>query len=403
MTADAIGAPAAAARRVDPNLILGAADGGIVLQNLVGFARLLRRAGISAGADKIEAAARALGVVGVARRADVFWALAAVFVERREQLDLFRQAFYLFWRARGAADDPPTREDDDLRGEKSRGEKASSRLLDDWESAARREMEIVAAPQAASAEEILRGKDFERMSDSEWRAARELAGRLRPRFAPIRIRRKRPAARGAIDLRRTARAALRAGGEAARWKKSRRIERPPRLVALLDISGSMSRYARAFAHFVVGAAGGGIETRAFLFGTRLSFVGRRLPADCDLAAARVAAAAADWGGGTQMTASLREFNRKWSRRVLGSRAIVLLATDGLERDFDAADLTREVWRIKRSCRRLLWLNPLLRYDGYEALARGAKIISEAADETRPIHNVESLADLALAVSQKYLD
>ena len=383
-----------------PNLFLAEADGGRLLDNLCRFARLLRRVGIAAGADKVCDAVFALEKTGVHSRGDVFWVLHSVFVRAPGEREAFARAFRIFWRA----SDPLGEALEILSG----GEK----VPDKNPPAARRTMEefaglgarVATAPSVevdasltADAVAVSREKDFEQMSAAEWRAASALAGRVAAALPAVATRRRRAAARGEWDARRTARAALRGGGVATRGMFSRRGERAPSVVALLDVSGSMAGYSRMFAHFVAGLAAGGLEVRAFLFGAELRAVSRKLGGDLDAAVGRIAAASGDWGGGTRLTESLRVFNRDWSRRVLASGATVLLATDGLERGGETADLEDEAGRLSRSARRFWWLNPLLRWEKYAALARGARVLSRRADAVLPIHNIRSLEELGAAL------
>jgi uncharacterized protein with von Willebrand factor type A (vWA) domain len=171
-------------------------------------------------------------------------------------------------------------------------------------------------------------------------------------------------------------------------------------VALLDISGSMSQYTRLFLHFLHAVTDARKRVHTFLFGTRLTNVTRALKQkDPDEALASVTANVADWSGGTRIATSLKRFNKLWARRVLTQGAIVLLITDGLERDPDER-LAFEVDRLHRSCRRLIWLNPLLRFSGFEARAKGIRAMLPHVDELRPIHNLESMAELVRALSDR---
>jgi uncharacterized protein with von Willebrand factor type A (vWA) domain len=161
----------------------------------------------------------------------------------------------------------------------------------------------------------------------------------------------------------------------------------------------MGRYSRMLLHFLHALANDRDRVSVFLFGTRLTNVTRLIARrDVDEALARVAKAVPDWDGGTRIGHCLATFNRDWARRVLAQGAVVLLITDGLERD-DAELLGIEMDRLHRSCRRLIWLNPLLRYDAYEPRSQGARAILPQVDEFRPVHNLASLKDLAAALSR----
>jgi hypothetical protein len=201
-----------------------------------------------------------------------------------------------------------------------------------------------------------------------------------------------------IDLRRTLRSSLKAGGAVIDLKFLGPRRKAPPLVALLDISGSMSQYTRLFLHFLHAVTDARKRVYTFLFGTRLTNVTRALRhKDPDEALAAVATSVVDWSGGTRIATSLRAFNRLWARRVLTQGAIVLLITDGLERD-GGDELAFEIDRLHRSCRRLIWLNPLLRFSGFEAKARGIRAMLPHVDELRPIHNLDAMADLVRALS-----
>jgi uncharacterized protein with von Willebrand factor type A (vWA) domain len=246
--------------------------------------------------------------------------------------------------------------------------------------------------------EQLRGMDFEKMSLEELARAKAAISRLRLPVQDIPTRRFAPDRHGArADLRATLRAALRSGGLIELKRKSPR-RRPPPLVVLCDISGSMSRYSRIFLHFMHTVTNDRDRVYTFVFGTRLTNITRYLRfRDVDLALDRVGEAVADWSGGTRIGHSIAEFNRLWSRRLLGQGAIVMLITDGLDRDAGTG-LAREMDRLHRSCRRLIWLNPLLRYEGFEPRSLGMRAMMPYVDEFRPVHNLASLEDLIGALS-----
>ena len=249
--------------------------------------------------------------------------------------------------------------------------------------------------------EVLRKKDFAQMSAAEIDAAKVAIKRLALSLDEVRTRRLKPDRHGhLIDLRRTLRASLKAGGAIIDLKYlGPRLKAPP-IVALLDISGSMSQYTRLFLHFLHAVTDARKRVGTFLFGTRLTNVTRALKAkDPDEALAACAASVQDWSGGTRIATSLKAFNKLWARRVLTQGAIVLLITDGLERD-GGERLAFEIDRLHRSCRRLIWLNPLLRFSGFEAKAKGIRAMLPHVDELRPIHNLESMAELVRALSER---
>jgi uncharacterized protein with von Willebrand factor type A (vWA) domain len=246
--------------------------------------------------------------------------------------------------------------------------------------------------------EILQKKDFAQMTSAEIAAAKEAMKRLVLPLAEIRTRRLKPHPRGhLIDIRRTLRASMKGGGDFIDLRFIGPKTKPPPIVALLDISGSMSQYSRIFLHFLHDLTDARKRVSTFLFGTRLTNVTRALrERDPDDALSACSASVPDWSGGTRIASSLHAFNKLWARRVLTQGAIVLLITDGLERDADDT-LAFEIDRLHRSCRRLIWLNPLLRFEGFEARARGIKTMLPHVDEFRPIHNLESMAGLVAAL------
>ena len=362
----------------------GAADSagggaGKLAVNIAHFGRLLRAAGLPVGTGRAVDAVRAVAAAGVGRRDDVYWALHAVFVDRHDQHALFDRAFELFWRgADPTADLRPASEDP---------------KADD-------EADAPDAALAYSPRESLRTRDFEAMSDGELAAAKRVIARMRPLLARIATRRYRPGDHGSrIDMRASLRAALRSGADIIPLRlKSPRLKVPP-LVVLCDISGSMSRYTRIFLHFLHALGRGHDRVHAFVFGTRLTNVTRLMRGrDVDAAVARVGAAVEDWDGGTRIGQCLRDFNRRWSRRVLGQGAVVLLISDGLDRDA-AVGLEAEVERLHKSCRRLIWLNPLLRYAGFEPKSLGIRAILPHVDDFRPVHDLASLEELTAALGR----
>jgi uncharacterized protein with von Willebrand factor type A (vWA) domain len=247
--------------------------------------------------------------------------------------------------------------------------------------------------------EQLRKADFDTMSTNEWAAAKRLLARFEPFFARRSTRRERPAANGhRVDLRAMLRSSARQGGEITGLTYRRRRTRPEPLVVIVDISGSMSRYSRMFLHFLHAITSGrdaaNHRVHSFLFGTRLTHITRQLAArDPDVAVSAVVQSVDDWSGGTRITQALHEFNFRWARRVMYGNPTVLLVTDGLEHG-DTEPLEREAERLSKSCRRLIWLNPLLRYEGFEPRAGGVRALLPHVDAFLPVHNLASLEDLA---------
>jgi uncharacterized protein with von Willebrand factor type A (vWA) domain len=376
---------------------------GRLAENIVYFARALRKAGIPVGPGAVLDVLAALQTAGVSTREDFYWTLHAVFVKRHEHSVLFDQAFRIFFRRRGYLDQllammlpqTPSAPQQPQPGSTRVHEALFSGLDDKLKK--QREVELDTRL-TVSDREVLQKKDFAQMTNAEIAAAKDAMKRLVLPLAEVRTRRLAPHPHGhLIDIRRTLRASLKGGGAFIDLRFIGPKTKPPPIVALLDISGSMSQYSRIFLHFLHALTDARKRVGTFLFGTRLTNVTRALrERDPDDALAACSASVPDWSGGTRIASSLRAFNKLWARRVLAQGAIVLLISDGLERDADDT-LAFEIDRLQRSCRRLVWLNPLLRFEGFEARARGIRTMLPHVDEFRPIHNLESMAALVAAL------
>jgi uncharacterized protein len=382
--------------------------GGKLADNITHFARALRKAGLKIGPGAVIDAVEAVEAIGIGSREEFYTALFCVFVKRHEDKAVFDEAFKLFWRSRELIAKmlqmmlPGT---PDI-GRKEKARAGQSRAADalvaekDRKSAKPQEPEIeFDARFTMSGSEVLRKTDFAQMTAKELAVAKLEIARLQLPFDEVRTRRFRPASRPIIfDARQTMRASMKTGGDLFLPKfKAHRTVHPP-LVILADISGSMSQYTRIFLHFLHAMTEKRRRVHTFLFGTRLTNVTRQMRhKDPDEALDACSAAVTDWSGGTRIGETLHEFNRLWARRVLGQGASVLLITDGLERD-SIEELETEMDRLHRSCRRLIWLNPLLRFEGFEARARGVRAMLPYVDEFRPVHNLDAIGDLVAALS-----
>ena len=378
---------------------------GQLFDRIVAFARLLRRAGIPIGPGAVIDALHAVEIARIGTKRDFYWTLHAVLVKRREHQPIFYEAFHRFWR-RDQADRvlremlPVTRTE----GVKSR---TAQRRVEEALGLQRRMPKQPKPPETSfdmrgtvSDIETLRRKDFAQMSAAELEDARRQIANLRMPDDDVTTRRFAPSPRGRIDLARTLRASVRSGGDLIELRfRAPRTRKPP-IVALVDISGSMSDYSRALLQFLHALTAKRRNVSSFLFGTRLTNVTRALRTrDADEALALCSQSASDWSGGTRIASALQEFNKRWSRRVLSQGAVVLLVTDGLERE-GGGELKREIDRLHRSCRRLTWLNPLLRFGGFEARAAGIRTMLPHVDELRPIHNLASLESLCAALTEQ---
>ncbi len=379
---------------------------GRLSENILYFARALRAAGMPVGPGAVLDALEALSVANIGTRDDFYWTLHAVFVKRHEHTILFDQAFRIFFRKRGyiekmIASMLPEIAPGSPKAPPPGAQRIQEALFSGINERDQSKSEVeLDARLTVSDREILQKKDFAQMTAAEIAAAKEAIARLALPLDEVRTRRLAPNRHGhIIDVRRTLRASMKAGGALIDLRYlGPRVKEPP-IVALLDISGSMSEYTRLFLHFLHAVTDARKRVTTFLFGTRLTNVTRAIrQRDPDEALSACSTNVADWSGGTRIGTSLHTFNKQWARRVLTQGAVVLLITDGLERDADDS-LAFEIDRLHRSCRRLIWLNPLLRFQGFEARAKGVQTMLPHVDELRPIHNLESMTDLVRALSR----
>lgn len=380
----------------------------MLAENIVHFSRILRTAGLSVGPDRVLAAMAAVEAVGLDRRDDVHAALSAVMLDRHEQQAIFDAAFDAFWR------DPKLLEQLMYlllpkvtgRGEKHLAPRAN-RIAEALAPPRRDEPPNPANQSAQEAlqfdtsftfsdRERLQRADFESMTTAEFELAKRLAEELPLPVDRVQRRRHEPAPRGRIDLRATL---LRMARQPQTLSPafSRARSELPTLVVLLDISGSMDRYARLLLHYVHGLTRRHLRVHTLTFGTRLTNITRALKnRDPDEAIKLADSQVQDWRGGTRIASCLAEFNQRWARRLLGANAALLLVTDGLDRD-EHGDLAHAAAQLRRNAHQIVWLNPLLRFDGFEPRAAGVRSLLPHVDRFLPVHNLASLADLGRAL------
>jgi hypothetical protein len=372
------------------------------------FARLLRAAGMRIGSDRVIDCVRALEIAGAQqfplRRDDWYWTMSAVLLSRHEQRPIFDQAFRIFWRDPKLAERMmqlmlPQAYGRAAKPEQQQGQRLTDALFGQKEEEQQTHRLELEARLTFSSREVLSRMDFDTMSAAELVEAKKMLAELRLPLPLLRTRRKRISAQGkTINLRATLRESLREGGDIIPLVRAAPTELHPPLVVLCDISGSMNPYSRMFLHFLHAITNDRDRVAVFVFGTRLTNITRQLRhRDVDVAMAKVADAIKDWSGGTRIGASLREFNFKWGRRVLAQNACVLLVSDGLDREAGEG-LAEEMERLAKSCRRLVWLNPLLRYEKFEARPAGVRAMLPHVDLFLPVHNLKSLVDLARTLS-----
>lgn len=392
-------------------------EDGQLSRNILWFARALRKAGLPIGTGRVIDAIRAVEAVGFTERRDFYWTLHACFVSRPEHRAVFNQVFRLYWRDPRYMEHmmslmlPAIRGVQEERAAEAAEKRAAEALLDGAnrdlpdqkeEPGAEEQVEIDASATMAR-EERLKTLDFEQMSVAEIAEAKRMLVKLALPVKPLPSRRLIADALGRrVDGRRTLRDSLRKGGEITALAHRAPATRWPNLVVICDISGSMSQYSRMVLHFLHAVANrkgqGWARVHGFTFGTRLTNITRHLrQKDVDAALKAAGAEAQDWSGGTRIGACLHAFNRDWSRRVLGQGAVVLLITDGLDRD-DTGQLGREMERLHLSARRLIWLNPLLRWEGFAPKATGIRAMMPHVDAFRAGHSIASLEALARAIS-----
>ena len=377
---------------------------GKLADNILLFARLLRAAGLQLGTGKIIHAIEAVNLVGVESQRNLHTALLSQFVTRHEQTPLFEQAFSLFWR------NPRLMEK--LMGAMLptvRTEKDQEQILRRLGEALYKSGELQTDPQEEEVElqanlsfsdrEILQSKDFEQMSEVELQIARNMLQKLKLPVPDVRSRRFQASKQKArIDMRKTLQQSLRNSATIPLQFKRNRV-RPPAIVVLCDISGSMAQYSRMFLHFMHAISNHRDRVHSFVFGTRLTNISRYLRnKDVDIALEATSRAVVDWSGGTRIGLCLEQFNRLWSRRVLSQGAVVILLTDGLDRG-EGDELQKQMDRLSKSCRQFIWLNPLLRYDKFEPKAQGILSMLPYVDVFRSAHSVQSLAELPDLLSQ----
>ncbi len=382
---------------------------GRLAENIVHFARALRAAGLPVGPDRVVTALKALEYAGIEDRSRVHAALSAVLIDRHEHQPVFDGAFNAFWRdlnlferlmyltlpqdqKSGSAEQQQRQQ----RVAEAMAGKPTPVIAADNADANEDEIEIEGAL-TPSARERLEKADFQSMSAAEFALAKKIAETLPLPLPPIVTRRFESSARGGLDLRAILRHSARDPFAAALARRRRQRREAP-LVVLIDISGSMERYSRMLLHWVHALTRARSSVSTFTLGTRLTDITRSMKhRDVDEALAAAGNHASDWNGGTRLQTCLAEFNRHHARRVLTGNAAVLLVTDGLEREEGAA-LGEEAARLRRLAHRVIWLNPLLRYEGFEPRAAGIRAILPHVDAFLPIHNLRSLADLGTSLA-----
>ena len=362
-----------------------------MLHVAVTFGRLLRRAGLATGPDRVVEFTRALEELDPTRREDVYWAGRVTLCSRREDLELYDKAFEAFWEGRKKPRTP--------RGPKLR---LSSPPIDSVQppkkSVEKNEKGEEAVRLRYSPVDVLRTKNFALYTAEEFAELHKLLADLKLSGALRRSRRLEPAPRGRHDPRRTLRGALRTGGEPMRHRFRRAKSQPRRVVLLCDISGSMAPYSRALLRFMHAGVISGEPLEAFVLGTRLTRLTRELATkDPDRALKSAAGAVKDWSGGTRLGDTIKEFVDRWGQRGMARGSVVVILSDGWDRG-DVEVLAEQMMRLSRLSYRVIWVNPLKAAPGYQPLAKGMAAALPYIDVFLSGHNFESLEELARVIA-----
>jgi len=383
--------------------ILGDARTGKLADNIAGFGRALRRAGLRVDAARIALAQEAAQLVGLERKDDLGAAMEAVLVSREQERIVFRELFDAYFRDPAVAHKLLAQMLPSAQGRKepAKRPRVSEALSPQKHSLARRPEHQVEFDAAMTASEQARLKhaDFNALTASEFHLVERLARDIALPVPQFEQRRMRPGMRGQrLHWSRTLRQAGRTGGELLVLRRMQRRRAPLPLLVLVDVSGSMERYARLLLAFLHAATRAHRRRDVFAFGTHLTDLtpAFRL-ADTDAMLAAASAAIDDFAGGTRLGASLATLREQHARRLVGRRTLVLVISDGLDTG-EPEDLARELDWLTHRCRRLLWLNPLLRFEGYAPLARGAAVLHSHAHAMLAVHNLEKLQDLARSLA-----
>ena len=401
----------------DPNIAdqLNTGSGEKLSDNVLYFARVLRSAGIPIGSGRILEAIKAINKIGLADKSIFYWALHSVFVHKNEHREIFDQTFKIFWKNPRLLEKmmqlalpklntgTPETSDADINRRVQEAFNTDNISEDNYVDASTEDELEFDAVMTYSESELLQGMDFEQMSYDEINKAKKVIAQMNLAIPQVKSRRfKSSSFRRKIDLRQSLKGANKFCGEYIPLRYKSRKDKNPPIIAICDVSGSMSRYSRMLLHFMHVLTTLRNDVHTFLFGTRLTNVTRFLRfKDVDEALAATSSAVEDWSGGTRIGDCLKEFNFNWSRRVLGPSAIVLFITDGLDRG-GGIGLSKQIKLIQNSSKRLIWLNPLLRYEEFAPKPTGVKAILPYVDEFRPIHSLESLDQLVDALSETNL-
>ena len=388
-------------------------DEGHLLENILHFSRVLRSAGLPIGTGQVVDGILAVECIGFNNRKDLYFTLESVFVSRYSHRYIFDQAFHIFWKNPNILERvssemlPNFNEDSNLIN--SSYKETNKRIYDAFyrnndieKSLEKKKESIYDSKFSYSDKEKFNQIDFETMSSNEIAQAKIAMQKINFSNSKIPTRRFHVCSTGKlIDIKSTIKSSTNTGSKAFKLRYREKKFTQPSLVVLCDISGSMSKYSRMFLHFMHSVTSDRDRVFTFVFGTQLTNVTRQLRSkDIDIALNEISSKVKDWAGGTRIGNSVHEFNKMWSRRLLSRGSIVLMISDGLDQK-STKSLSFEMERLHNSCKRLIWLNPLLRYKKYEAKAAGAAAILPHVDDLKTIHNLESIISISDALSEGF--
>ncbi|MDC0074286.1 VWA domain-containing protein [Alphaproteobacteria bacterium] len=389
------------------NSLLPKINNSHFIKNIIYFARILRKAGFNIGTREILLSIDSIRIINISNKEDFFWALHSVFVNKKADSYIFKLAFEIFWK-KSIINLPQNNSLINNAINSNEVENYNQRIAHAFFNNSGEEKKTNEIKEKSlnytlthSNKEKLKKIDFETMNKEELDSAKKAINSFNLSFTKITTRRFKKSKTGKyIDINTTIKSATKNLNSGILLNYKSKIRTPPPLVVICDISGSMSKYSRMFMHFMHAISNKKSKVFTFVFGTRLTNITHNLKhSDVDLALDKVSKQVKDWSGGTRMNSCMHEFNIKWAKRVLSHGSIVLMMSDGLDRE-NNLNLGKEIKRIKDSCRHLIWLNPLLRYEKYEPIASGAASIYPYVDELKTIHNIDSMAELCKVLSSK---
>lgn len=379
----------------------------IFINNILLFCNLVRRAGIPVGIDRSIIAVKAIQDTPLNSLDDLCEILLTILVTKRDHIGVFKNLFHLFWKQIKMPKDLTESDENSIKSEsekktdKKRNKKRDNIQITPTTNPPNQINRNSNTPLLASKITSIQTKDFQELSQEELKIAKEIITKMTLIDKPVKTRRwKKNPTGNRIDVKETVKKSIKTSGEIIRWNTTSKKTSKPTIIMLCDISGSMKTYSTILLHFLHAVVQKNASVSAFLFGTNLTNVSRQLRHnDINLALEKISLLSLDWGSGTRIGFAISEFNVKWSRRITTHNSTIILVSDGLDSDA-GQDLKKPMERLRRSCKKIIWLNPLLRYDSFEPISSGSKIIRPFADVFLPVHNLKSLQSISDALIAK---